>query len=79
MKSWLNGLKQKVRYKDSTKYLVVVFFILNDSPASEFYVPTFRNTVCDEISAYKIYTPEYKPKEGIQHSEHGENLKSRTN
>ena len=25
--------------------LNVVFFILGDSPASEFYMPTFRNTV----------------------------------
>ena len=24
----------------------VVFFLLGDSPLSEFYVPTFRNTVC---------------------------------
>jgi hypothetical protein len=24
----------------------VVFFILGDSPVSEFYVATFRNTVC---------------------------------
>jgi hypothetical protein len=24
----------------------VLLFILGDSPASEFYVPTFRNTVC---------------------------------
>jgi hypothetical protein len=26
--------------------LNVVFFLLGDSPASEFYMPTFRNTVC---------------------------------
>ena len=26
--------------------LNVVFFLLGDSPESEFYVPTFRNTVC---------------------------------
>jgi hypothetical protein len=24
----------------------VVFFLLGDSPVSEFYVPTFRNTLC---------------------------------
>jgi hypothetical protein len=24
----------------------VAFFLLGDSPASEFYVPTFRNTIC---------------------------------
>ena len=28
------------------RVLNVVFFLLGDSPASEFYVPTFRNTVC---------------------------------
>jgi hypothetical protein len=28
------------------RVLNVVFILLGDSPASEFYVPTFRNTVC---------------------------------
>ena len=28
------------------RVLNVVFFLLGDSPASEFYVSTFRNTVC---------------------------------
>ena len=50
----------------------VVCFLLGNSPASEFYMPTFRNTlfhlhrrigmkmeqaVCSETSAYKIQTP----------------------
>jgi hypothetical protein len=30
---------------DLSKYLYVVFFLLSDSPASKFYVPTFRNTL----------------------------------
>jgi len=75
----------------------VVFFLLGDSPASEFYVPTFWNTlnsifiggVCpayttyedgtehSETSAHKIQTPENRPLERIQHSQHGELLKSR--
>jgi hypothetical protein len=32
---------------------------------------------CSETSAYKIQTPEHYPEEIIQHSEHGESLKSR--
>ena len=31
---------------------------------------------CSETSAYKIQTPENYPEESIQHSEHGESLKS---
>jgi hypothetical protein len=34
-------------------------------------------TECSETSAYKIQTPGNYPKERIQHSEHGESLKSR--
>jgi hypothetical protein len=32
---------------------------------------------CSEKSAYKIQTPGNYPEESIQHSEHGESLKSR--
>jgi hypothetical protein len=80
-----------------------VCFLLGSSPASEFYMPTFRNTLfclhrrvgvcvalyihtylpmkmeqtdCSETSAYKIQTPGNYPEESIQHSEHGESLKS---
>ena len=35
-------------------------------------------TECSETSAYKIQTPINHPKESIQHSEHGESLKSGT-
>jgi hypothetical protein len=34
-------------------------------------------TVCSETSAYKIQMPGNYPEESIQHSEHGESLKSR--
>jgi hypothetical protein len=68
----------------------VVFLLLVESQASEFYVPRFRNT-CQfhlpaytayedgtersETSAHKIQTPGIRPKERIQHSEeHGESL-----
>jgi hypothetical protein len=78
------------------------YFLLGNSPVSEFYMPTFRNTLsvpssgkkvhesfiihllayedgkeCSETSAYKIQTPGYCPEENIQHTEHGESLKSR--
>ena len=75
---------------------VVVCFLLGNSPASEFYMPMFRNTLshlhrridmknpmkmeqteCSETLAYKIQTLENYPEESIQHSEHGESLKSR--
>jgi len=54
--------------------LYVVCFLLGNSPASEFYMPTFRNalsmkmeqTECSETSAYKIQTPGNYPEENIQ-------------
>jgi len=36
-----------------------------------------EQTECFETSAYKIQTPGNHPKESIQHSGHGESLKSR--
>jgi hypothetical protein len=36
-----------------------------------------EQTECSEMSAYKIQTPGNYPEENIQHSEHGESLKSR--
>jgi hypothetical protein len=35
-------------------------------------------TECSETSAYKIQTPGNYPEENIQHTEHGESLKSRS-
>jgi len=61
----------------------VVCFLLGNSPASEFYMPTFQNTLfhlhrqVGETSAYKIQMPGNYPDENIQHTEHGESLKSR--
>jgi hypothetical protein len=128
-----------------TSVIYVVCFLLGNSPASQFYMPTFRNTLtlpsyrykrwlglkmleyfygkrfgskidwaywlrlfssqtfsrintpifsnvvifhtyppmkmkqseCSETSAYTIQTPGYYPERSIQHSEHGESLKSR--
>ena len=34
-------------------------------------------TECSETSAYKLQTPGNYPEENIQHTEHGESLKSR--
>jgi len=68
----------------------IVFFLLGNSPASEVYMPTFRNTLfhlhrqvgmnmestgCQASSAYKIQTPGNFPEESIQHSEQDESLK----
>jgi hypothetical protein len=36
-----------------------------------------EQTECSETSAYKIQTPGNYPEENIQHTEHGESLKSR--
>jgi hypothetical protein len=36
-----------------------------------------EQTECSETSTYKIQTPGNYPEENIQHSEHGESLKSR--
>jgi hypothetical protein len=36
-----------------------------------------EQTVCSETSAFKIQTPVNYPEESIQHSEHGESLKSK--
>ena len=58
-------------------YHEVVCFLLGNSPASEFYVPTFWNTLsvpcmkmeqtmCSETSAYKIQTPGSYPEESVQ-------------
>jgi len=62
------------------RVLYVVRFLLGNSPASEFYMPTFRNTVvsifigkyedgteCSETSAYKIQTSRNYPEENIKH------------
>ena len=80
--------------------ILVVFFLLGDSPAPEFlYADVSEHPVCSifkggviflvtppmkmeqtgysETSAYTIQTPGNHPKERIQHSKHGESLKSR--
>jgi len=42
------------------------------------YLPMkMEQTECSETSEFKIQTPGNNPKESIQHSEHGESLKSR--
>jgi hypothetical protein len=59
--------------------LNVVCFLLGDSPASEVYVPTFRNTSifppikieqteCSETLAFKLQTPGNHPEESTQHA-----------
>ena len=63
------------------RVLNVVCLLLGNSPACEFYMPTFRNTLstpssyayedgtdrqCSETSAYRIHTPVNYPEEGTQ-------------
>ena len=46
--------------------------------STHIYLPMkLEQTDCSETSAYKLQTPGNYPKESIQHTEHGENLKSR--
>jgi len=40
------GCSKDLDCKLPPRSLNVVFFLLVDSPAFEFYIPTFRNTVC---------------------------------
>jgi len=48
--------------------VIVVLFLLGDTPASECYVPTFRKTLscpapwCSETSVHKIQIPGDHPK-----------------
>jgi len=78
LQAWLS---QQFLISNFLGVLNVVFFHLSDSPASEFYVPTFHNTVgsifvvggwnrqCPEMSAHKIQTPGNHPNERIQLSQ----------
>jgi len=43
----------------------------------EAYTKYEYGTECSETPAHKIQTPGNSPKQRIQHSEHGESLKSR--
>ena len=46
--------------------------------STHIYLPMkMEQTECSETSAYKLQTPGNYPKESIQHTEHGESLKSR--
>jgi len=69
-----------------------VCFLLGNSPTSEFYMLTFRNTLsvpssyqpmkmeqteCSETSANEIQMPQNYLEESIRHSEHDKSLKSK--
>ena len=46
--------------------------------STHIYLPMkMEQTGCSETSAYKLQTPGNYPKENIQHTQHGESLKSR--
>jgi len=54
-------------------------FHLHRQVVAVLQLPTYEDgTECSEMSAYKIQTPGNYPEENIQHTEHGESLKSRT-
>jgi hypothetical protein len=54
---------KKLGFKLPPRFLNVIFFLLGNSPAYEFYMPTFRNTLfrlrrcCKQVDlpAYKTY------------------------
>jgi len=61
-------------------FRTLCLFHLRRRVGVEFYTyPPMKmeQTECSETSAYKIQTPGNYPEENIQHTEHGENLKSR--
>jgi len=53
-------------HRQASKYLLFTYLPMK-----------MEQTECSETSAYKIQTPENYPEENIQHTEHGESLKSR--
>ena len=82
--TWIKNEKSRTNAKlflvsNIHHVLNVVCFLLGNSPASEYYMPTFRNTlsvpssqayedgtVCSETLAYKNETPGNYPEESIQ-------------
>jgi hypothetical protein len=66
----------------SRRVVHVAVFLLGDYPESEFYLPTFRNTLfhlhksyesatsCSETLAHNIQTPRNQPKERIKYFTH---------
>jgi len=59
------------------KYFACCVLSFGDSSASEFYVPTFRNTLDTMFRNVGTQSsdPGNHPKERMQHSEQGESLK----
>jgi len=57
---WFEGewrQTHKPRHNDYLTILLVAFFLLCDSPASEFYVPTFWNTLFHVHRQYELTLP----------------------
>ena len=64
------GLSQPFPYDSPT--------FLKPSHSTHIYLPMKMEwTECSETSTYKLQTPGNCPEESIQHSEHGESLKSK--
>jgi len=57
---WFEGewrQTHKPRHNDYLTILLIAFFLLGDSPASEFYVPMFRNTLFHLHRRYRLTLP----------------------
>jgi len=71
-----NSPVSKILYADVSEHCLLhlhrrVGMILHTFPPMK-----MEKTECSETSAYKIQTPGNYPEENIQHTEHGESLKS---
>jgi len=69
--TWHRVLKSSIQ--KNSRHIYVPTSKLYSSPA---YTAYGDGRECSETSVYKIQTLENRPKERIQHSEHGESLKS---
>jgi hypothetical protein len=58
----------EIMTREMLKNDIFLFFLLGDSPASEFYVPTFRNTL-PVSSSYVVYAVCITYKDGTENSE----------
>jgi hypothetical protein len=64
-------------YFEPTFSCINTLTILKPSYYSSYLLAYEDGTECSETSAYKIQTPGNYPEETIQHSQHGESLKSK--
>ena len=68
---WLRMFSSQTFFRNNTPIFSNLVILHTYSPMK------MEQTKCSETSAYKIQAPGNYPEESIQHSEHGESLKSR--